>query len=105
MNKRAVVLSKEFMATKEPKHDKEKKIKREKKPKATQRTKKASKGSKGRKKTEAKKSRKQKNATDKEPCNSCKRFYDDPEFDSFPWGQCVSCSKWYHGICDEHCYA
>lgn len=42
--------------------------------------------------------------SDIEPCNLCKRLYDDPDFDSFPWGQCMKCMKWYHDICDDTCY-
>jgi len=44
-------------------------------------------------------------SVDKTPCSSCGRLYNDVDFADFEWRQCLTCSRWFHEICDELCYS
>jgi len=44
-------------------------------------------------------------SADKTPCSSCGRLYNDVDFADFEWRQCLTCSRWFHEICDEMCYS
>ena len=44
-------------------------------------------------------------SVDKTPCSSCGRLYSDVDFADFEWRQCLTCSRWFHEICDETCYS
>jgi len=96
-NKRALVLCKEDVRQAPP----------EKKGKTKQQSKKTDKGSKKKtqkKSTKGETAKKPATAVDVTPCSSCGRLYDDIEFADFEWRQCLTCSKWFHEICDELCY-